>query len=272
VLRVAGLCLLLPLLFAPSRSPPPGSARVMVLDAGRGAAALIVTHRHVVLFDTGDEWNTRGSRAARVVIPALDALAVGRIDQLILPRLDADRAQGAALLAHGHELADIVVGGGWPGTSLPARPCRDEHYLRDGIEFQIFAAGVRRDCVLRISVAGQSMFFAGDLDTPAEHWLLARFPPPALSSEVVLMSRGASARASDREWIEASGARLALAAGGQAGAASRQQTLARWQDADVQVIDVLREGDVEIGLGAQGFAVLSTARSARYPFAWRRVE
>jgi competence protein ComEC len=268
-LRVAGLCLLLPLLFAPSRLPAHGNARVLVLDAGRSSAALVVTQAHVLLFDTGDAWNTRGSRVARLVIPALDAFAVRRIDQLVLPRLDADRAQGAALLAHEREVSDIVVGGGWAGTSLPARACRDERHSRDGVEIELFAAGAG-GCVLRVSVAGHAMFFAGDLDMAAEQNLLARFPPAALSSQVVLMSRGASARASGRKWIEASGARLAIAAGGHGGAASRAQALARWQAADVPVLDVLHEGGIEIGLGMQGFAVLSTARAARYPFAWRR--
>jgi competence protein ComEC len=166
-------------------------------------------------------------------------------------------------------VAELVVGGHWPGTTLPVRSCRDEAWSRDGVRFESFAA--RQDCVLRVSVGHHSVFLAGDLDARAERELLARWPD-ALASEVMLISRGASSKGSDRQWIEASGATLAIAAGGNAGAAARAETLARWRDAGIAVLDVQREGDVQIGLGLQGFAVLGTARSARYPFAWRRLE
>ena len=74
--------------------PEPGAARVNVLDAGRGSAALVSTHSHVLLFDTGDSWNTRGARLRRWVLPALDALRARPRRLLVLPALDRDRARG----------------------------------------------------------------------------------------------------------------------------------------------------------------------------------
>ena len=81
------------------RSPEPGTARVSVFDAGRGSAALVTTHSRVLLFDTGDSWNTRGARLRQLILPALDALGRRAVDVLVLPALNEDRAQGAALLA-----------------------------------------------------------------------------------------------------------------------------------------------------------------------------
>jgi competence protein ComEC len=271
VLRAAAAAMALPLVFAPSRMPAPGEARVWLLDAGRGSAALVLTRHHALLFDTGDEWNTRGSRAARVVLPAMDALGLRRLDRVILPRLDADRARGAALLALEREVAQVVVGGHWQGTSLPVRACRDESYVRDGVAFEVFAAGPR-DCALRVAVGPHAILLGGDLDARAERALLSRLPAGRLASDVVLMGRGASPQASSREWIETSAARLAIAAGGLPGSAARGRTLERWRDAGIPVLDMRYEGDVEIALRMQGFAVLGTARTARYPFAWRRVE
>jgi competence protein ComEC len=272
-LRLPAACLLLPLVFAPSRLPAVGEARVIVLDAGRGSAALILTHRRAWIFDTGDGWNTHGSRAARVLLPALDAFDVRHIERLILPRLDADRSRAAALLAHERGVGAILVGGAWPGTSLPARGCRDQRFSADGVRFEIFVsrAGATA-CLLRVSAHGQSILFAGDLDQVAEASLLARVGAPALSSQVVLMARGASSQASGRKWIEAIGAELAVAAGGSAGTASRNATLERWQASGARVLDVQREGAIDILLGEQGFAVLARARGSRHPFAWRRVQ
>lgn len=269
MLRASAAAMVLPLTLALPKSPPTGEARVLVLDAGRGSSALVTTRNFVLLFDTGDTWNTHGTRAARVVIPAMDASGLARIDRLLVPRLDADRAQGVALLAHEREVAQIVVGGHWQGTNLPVRACRDETFARDGVTFDMVAVG-RRDCVLRVSVGPHSLFLAGDLDADGEGELLDRFPN--FASDVVLMSRGAGTQGSSPRWIEGSHARLAVAAGGAAGTASRERILDRWREAGVPVLDVQREGDLEIGLAQQGFAVLRTARSARYPFAWRRVE
>lgn len=271
-LRLPALCLLLPLVFPPSRLPSSGEVRVLVLDAGRGVATLVLAHRYRVLYDTGDAWNTRGTRAARVVLPALDALGERRLDLVVLPRLDADRARGAALLAHERDTGEIVTGGVWPGATLPVRACRDERFTRDGVEFQFFAVGEgARDCVLRLEANGHSLLLAGDLDERGESALLARLPPGALASDVVLMSRGGSARASGRRWIEATAARLAVAAGGSVGSASRARALERWSAAGVEVLDVQRDGALDIHLGEHGFAVVARARMARFPFAWRRV-
>ena len=140
-LRLPAACAALPLLFAPARMPEPDTARVIVLDAGRGSAVLLVTRAHVLLFDTGDTWNTRGSRVREAVLPALDAMAARAVDLLVLPTLNADRAQGAALLAFERELRSLRVGGGWPAASLPASACRDSQFRWDGVLIQTFAAG-----------------------------------------------------------------------------------------------------------------------------------
>jgi competence protein ComEC len=268
-LRVAAASLVLPLLFAHSRSPPTGEARIVVLDAGRGVAVLVITRAHAVLFDTGDTWNTHGTRAARVVIPAMDARGIPRLDRLILPRLDVDRAQGVALLAQERGVAEIVVGGVWPGTSLPVRACRDDLRVYDGVLFEVLAAA-SQGCALRVSVGGRTVLLGGDLGAGGERAPLA--PMPAAAGDVVLVDPGASPRASSPKWIEAGRSRLAIAAGGRAVTASRARTLEHWRAAGVPILDVLREGDIEIELGKQGFAVLGTARSTRYPFAWRRLQ
>ena len=194
-LRLSGAAMLLPLVFMPSRLPEFGAVRVEVLDAGRGSAVLIATHAHVLVYDTGDSWNSHGTSLARAVLPALDALGIRRVDLLVLPRLDPDRAAGAALLAAERGVERILVGGGWPGSALPAGACRDVRFEWEGVVLEAFAAGRHRDhCVLRVSTGSHALLLPGDLDAAAERELLARLPPGALASEVVLMSRQAGCR------------------------------------------------------------------------------
>ncbi len=232
-LRLTGIAAALPLIFGHSRMPEHGGARIAVFDAGRGSMVLIATHSRVALFDTGDSWNTRGARLRQLALPALDALAVREIDLLVLPRLDADRAQGAALLAFERKVHRIRVGGGWPGTRLGARACKSERFRWDGVAFELSAAGPeRRACMLRVSVGEHSLRFGG-------------------------------------KWIEGS-ARLALATGGQAGSRSRKFELERRRASGVRAYDTRHDGAIEIALGTQGIVVTSVARVSRHPFAWRR--
>jgi competence protein ComEC len=272
-LRLGGVAVSLPLLLAPSRLPPPGSAQVQVFDAGRGTAVLIATRAHSLLFDTGDSWNTHGTMAARVILPALDALLIRHVDLLVLPRLDADRAAGAALLALERDVGQIVVGGGWPATSLPVSRCRDSQRQWDGVRLQFFAAGKSGEhCVLRISAGGRSLLLPGDLDSAGERDLLSRLPRGALASDVVLVSRQASSRGSTPQWIEASRATLAIASGGVTASGTRTQALARWRDAGVRVLDTRVLGGMQFSFGTQGVGAVEAARPARHAFAWRRVQ
>ncbi|MEJ0084344.1 MAG: DNA internalization-related competence protein ComEC/Rec2 [Pseudomonadota bacterium] len=271
-LRTTGCVMALPLLFAASRMPEAGTAQVSVFDT-RGTAILIATRDHVLLFDTGDGWNTHGSPARQLVLPALAALGRERIDLLILPALNADRAQGAALLADQRGLAHIVVGGGWPATSLPASRCRDSRFTWDGVNFETWVGGGgSRYCVLRVSVDGHGVVLAGDMDAAAERGLLRRLPAGSLASEAAVLGRQASSLASSAEWIEAVAPGWAIATGGAAETGTRIRTLARWRESGAQVLDTRRDGAVELDLGTKGTTLRRIARSARYPFHWRRSE
>jgi competence protein ComEC len=110
---------------------------------------------------------------------------------------------------------------------------------------------------------------AGDLDAAAERALVSRFPGE-LASDVVLMSRQGSSLASAPEWIEATGAGLAIATGGIADSQSRAVTLERWRRAGAAILDTRRDGGIELGIGTGGVRVLAIARASRYPFVWRR--
>jgi competence protein ComEC len=268
-LRLGGAALWLPLLFSPSRLPGAGEVRVDVLDVGRGSAVLVATHTHALLFDTGDRWNTHGSALARTVLPALDAYGIRALDLLVLPRLDEDRAAGAALLAFERGVQGILAGGGWPASRLGATACRESRFEWDAVQVDVFAAGGGDYCVLRIAAGGHALLLPGDLDARAERELLARWPP-GLTHDVVVMSRQAGAAGSGPEWIGASGAEWAIATGGIAASDARARTLARWRHAGVRVLDTRAVGGIQFVFGTRGVTEIATARSARYPFAWRR--
>jgi competence protein ComEC len=271
-LRLPAVCVALPLLFAPARTPESGTARVSILDTERGSAVLLFTHSHVLLFDTGDTWGSRGSRVREMVLPALDAHARRTVDLLVLPVLNEDRAHGAALLAFEREVKRVLVGGGWPATSLPTAACRDSYFRWDGVDFQTFSVGAsRRYCVLRVAAGRHGIVLAGDMDVDAERELIARLPKGFLESAVILLGRHGSSAGSSPEWIEGTAADVAIAAGGSPTSPSRDATLARWRRSGATVLDTRRDGAIELGLGTNGVSAATIARESRYPFVWRRL-
>jgi beta-lactamase superfamily II metal-dependent hydrolase len=113
------------------------------------------------------------------------------------------------------------------------------------------------------------MLMSGDLDAAGEQALLARVARGTLVSDVVLVGRQASAIASSPQWIESTAPGLAVASGGIAQAQSRQEVLARWRRV-ARVIDTRREGGLQLRLGDRGVERVALARTARFPFHWRR--
>ena len=266
-LRLTGLAAALPLLFAPARAPPAGNARIEILDAGRGSSVLITTRTRVVLFDTGDSWGSEGARAKQVVLSALMARA---IDTLVLPALDPDRAAGVALLAHERGVGSIRVGGGWPATVLPAEACGNRGFIADEVRFELLPGGPgARYCAMRIVAGDRALLLGGDLDAAAERALVDR-DRSRLASDAVIMSRHASSLGSARQWIEASGAGLAIATGGIT-SESRRKAIARWSETGAQILDTRTDGAIVVELGTRGVAVVGVARRSRYPFVWRRL-
>ncbi|HYJ39432.1 MAG TPA: hypothetical protein VEW08_01510, partial [Steroidobacteraceae bacterium] len=180
-------------------------------------------------------------------------------------------AHAAAALSFERGARSVLVGGGWPASSLPARACADSEFHWDGVRFQTYAAGNGgRYCALRVSVGAHAVLLGGDLDAAAERSLIARVERGALASDAVLVSRHGSPVASAPEWIEASAASLAIATGGIVNSHSRDVTLARWRASGARVLDTRRDGGVELGLGTSGLEVLGTVRASKYPFVWRR--
>ncbi len=267
-LRLTALAAL-PLLLTTPDPPAAGRAEIHVLDAGRGTAILVRTHSHLLLFDTGDSWGTRGSRSRDFVRPALDRLGV-RVDLLVLPRLDEDRARAAAELALDERVARLLVGGGGPGSVLPVERCRDQRLSWDGVELQFLEERRGRFCLLRVSVRGVSVLLPGDLDAAAEGRLLDRVGAPAVASNATVVGRRVSASGSSARWIESVSPGLVIATGGIAHAHSRVEVLARWGARGDRVIDTRRAGAAILVLSEQGVELRATAREARFPFAWRR--
>lgn len=93
---------------ATERRPPP-HPELWLLDVGHGQAALLRTPSgRSVLFDCGSRG--RDDVGPRLVLPALDAIGVGRIDVAVVSHADADHLNGLAALLAAGRVATVVSG------------------------------------------------------------------------------------------------------------------------------------------------------------------
>lgn len=253
-LRAAGVCVMLPLLGA-GEGPAAGQLRMTVLDVGAATAVLVETRQHALLYGLGEAFRGGGGTTERVVVPAVMARGLRRMDALVLPRLDRDAGEGVtALLARlpvARLFAAVDVAGdaaGAGGDSLPPdfAPCSAGNWEWEGWGFELLqvpGAG----CVLRVAGEGGSLLLGERLDAGAEGWLLARGQGHA---DVLLAPRHMSPAASSSAFLDALRPRLVVASSRAAArdGAGYQEVAARYAQVQAPLLDTAVAGAVTVRL------------------------
>lgn len=266
-LRLAALAaLLLPLQWPAQAVPAPGSAQVTVLDAGLGTAVIVRSAHHALLFDTGSAHGSDGAAVNRLLLPALRALGVRRLDRLVLSTLSAAQVTGAAILINAIAVQDVRSAERWRSASVPANLCATRaRWIWDGIEFSWLDAGVPAQCVLRVSAGAHTLLLTGNIDARAEQQLLTR-DGAALASDVVLVPRHGSPQASSAQFVAAVRPRWAIAVNDGRGVRSSAD---RWRAVGAQWLTTHECGAVGITLSAQRVMPPQALRGASWHWPWQ---
>lgn len=181
--RGLGAALLLPLCLPPLAVPAHGAFRAMVIDVGQGLSVLVRTRHHALLYDTGARYPSGFDLGEAVVVPALHALGVDRLDRLIISHGDNDHAGGAvSVLA---AFPATPVSGGEPARGpVPMAQCHaGQRWQWDGVEFRVLsppAPVTLRDndagCVLLVTGQGGRLLLPADTSNRIEPAIAAAVP------------------------------------------------------------------------------------------------
>ncbi|MSR08005.1 MAG: DNA internalization-related competence protein ComEC/Rec2 [Gammaproteobacteria bacterium] len=272
-LRWLSLGMLAGLMAASSGPVPPGGLRVTVLDVGQGLAVLLQTAGHTLLYDTGPAF--RNSDAGeRVVVPALQALGVRTLDTLLVSHADADHRGGAASVLERYP-AHRLLGAGPDHQQWT--PCRaGSSWWWDGFTFEILhpAADSRwsddnaRSCVLRVSGAGVSLLFPGDIEAGVERDLVAQ---AGLSgADLVVAPHHGSRTSSSAEFVAATRPRYVVFA---TGFQNRwhfpaTEVVERWREAGACVLDTGADGALQFEVTPGTSLRLVSRQRAVAPGVW----
>ncbi|MHC9086100.1 DNA internalization-related competence protein ComEC/Rec2 [Luteimonas sp. RIT-PG2_3] len=260
--KVLAALLWLPLLWPDRQLPAPGDMQLVVLDVGQGLSVLVRTAAHDVLYDAGPVVPDGYDAGERVVVPALHALGVRRLDAIIISHADADHVGGFDAVRRVFPAPVVFTPRHEPlaGSS----PCLAGSGWRvDGVRFRflhpdLYFPPLRNpaSCVLRIDSAHGSVLLPGDIDAVVER-LLAHRDPEALRADVVLAAHHGSRGSSDPRFVAATSARHVVVSAGHGNRFGHPQpaVVARWQAAGAQVHATPAQGALRIRFDRAGLSV-----------------
>jgi competence protein ComEC len=223
-IRFAAPLAWLPLALPPP-APAPGTFRLTALDVGQGAAILVETARHALLFDAGPGPEST-SAGERIVVPSLVANGVRTLDALVLSHGDADHAGGAPAVLDAVPVRQLL--GGLPPSNrlwalaqaadAPGWRCASGQRWRwDGVEFSVLwpdagplpGKSNAHSCVLRIEAPGFVALLTGDIDASIEKTLRLR-AQAALRADVLLVAHHGSRTSSAEPFLDSVRPRIAI--------------------------------------------------------------
>ncbi len=245
-----------------------GEFRVLQLDVGQGLAVLVRTRQHALLYDTGPRWFDGGDAGESVVVPALRALGVARLDDVVVSHADLDHAGGAESLLKLWPVARVFSSEAVATLRhIVTTPCiAPTRWHYDGVDFEVLHPHAdehnapRNDssCVLRVSGPHGRLLLAGDIELGAEHALLAR-QAQALAAEILSVPHHGSSSSSSEAFVRAVQPRLALIAAGRHNRyhLPQAEVVARYESAGARVMNSAGLGAISVEVLANGMHVES---------------
>lgn len=246
--RWLGVVVLLPLFVGPA-APPQGSFRLTVLDVGQGLSAVVRTADHALLFDAGPRYPTGFDAGEALVLPYLRARGIQRLDRFIVSHADIDHRGGAAAVRAGIAV-DINEG------ARTHRPCHaGEQWTWDGVRFAILHPdsttwqGNNGSCVLRVSAAGGAALLTGDIEAPAEQFLVQT---QNVAADVLVAPHHGSATSSTPVFIDAVAPQYVLVPAGwhNRWGFPRPVVVARYREHGVSLLQTGKSGAISVDFDA----------------------
>ncbi len=281
--RWLGWIWLLPLLVVRPSMPLPGEAEFTLLDVGQGLAAVVHTHNHVLVFDTGPRFPSGFNTGEAVIAPFLRQRGLTGLDLLIVSHGDNDHMGGALALAA--ELPPRQVLSSVPQrlAALGAWSCLGGmRWEWDGVDFELlhpradYTAGGRRgnnrSCVLRVTTAAGSVLIPGDIEQSAERYLLTD-QPDKLAADVLVVPHHGSRTSSSEAFIDAVAPQFALFPVGYRNRYGHPKAdiVERYRQRGIRLLDSASHGAIRFRLGEPGgLRLLDTWRQSARRY-WHRL-
>ena len=257
--RWVGAIWCLPLFLIRPPTPAIGEMWFTLLDVGQGLSAVVRTHSHSLVYDTGARLSARFDAGQAVVVPFLRHAGIARVDTLIVSHGDNDHIGGSASLLAAMPVTRVL-------SSVPkrlpvAQTCvAGQSWEWDQVRFRLvhpetdsLFKGNNRSCVLRVESRYGRVLLPGDLAAKAERVLVKR-DDAALQAEVLVVPHHGSKSSSTAVFLDAVQPRVALLPVGYRNRYRHPHpsVVARYQERGIMLEDSAAAGAISIHFDAQG--------------------
>lgn len=276
-LRGVGLLLCLPLVCYRAPTPAPGTFELTVLDVGQGLAAVVRTHSHVLLYDTGPAFQSGRSAAELAVLPFLRHQGVRQLDMLLISHGDQDHSGGMRALLEGMSVRTFLVGPSVSNTGRDKVLCeRGQQWSWDGVSFEVLHPQPRADqirqqidqsgndssCVVSIRGREGSALLTGDIEAEAERALLEQGMSQV---DLVVAPHHGSGTSSGSVFVAAAHPDVTIFSTGYRNRWQfpRADVVKRWQQAGARTYDTSAGGAITATFAAGGVQVREQRHTRR---------
>jgi competence protein ComEC len=269
--RWLGGVFIIPLLFVEQQRLADKMIQMTLLDVGQGLATVVQTADHVLVFDTGAKYSSRFDMGKSVILPFLQSRGLQQIDTLIISHGDNDHIGGVQSLYQGMEIGQVYSS--VPGLLTPysAKACMaGQEWQWNGVTFTILSPGERlfasendNSCVLKIQSLYGSILLTGDIEQPAESWLVDTYSD-ALQSDVLVAAHHGSRSSSSLDFLQKAHPDSILIPSGYRNRFGfpHQSVLQRYQKIDAEWINTADKGAITIQIAEDGVSKQSYRETA----------
>jgi competence protein ComEC len=179
--RWLGIFTLLPFFLYKPLVPTLGEAWMTLLDVGQGLSAIIQTEKHILVFDTGSRLSNSFDMGESVVLPYLHTLNVKNIDMMVISHRDNDHSGGAKSIMTELPILQMKTSSPELFSHNNVSYClQHDTWEWDGVRFSFLyptseALGQDNNssCVLKIETKNHQLLLPGDIEKPAEKYLVS---------------------------------------------------------------------------------------------------
>lgn len=246
--------------WTPTR-PGQGEVWLTVFDVGQGLATLIQTQHHTLIYDTGPSYPDGFDAGRDVLLPFLRMQQLGRVDTLIVSHADNDHIGGARSLLHTLPVSNILTSEPRRLARFDAHRCHaGQHWSWDKVTFRILFPGKRPtwgrnngSCVLSVTANGRHLLLVGDIEAPAEEWLL-RHRRRELGTDVLVAPHHGSQTSSTPAFVRAVHPRRVIFASGFYNRYHfpAAEVVRRYKGIDAKTLNTAEAGAISVRVSSMG--------------------
>ena len=265
--RWLGVVMMMPLFWVDARKTSDvGEMSLTVFDVGQGLSAMIETNQHVLVFDTGAKYSSQYDMGSAVVIPYLKTKGIKSVDTLLVSHGDNDHIGGAKSIIEQTQVKEIL-------TSVPTLfkkqtpvQCKaGQQWVWDKVKFEIlspvenlFTDDNNNSCVLKVSSSHGSVMLTGDIEEPAEEWLINNMATQ-LGSDVLIAPHHGSKTSSTISFLKLVKPKIIIIPAGYKNRFSfpHQEVLERYEEMEIPWINTADKGALEVEFESDSFNIKS---------------